>query len=100
MTPKELKEKLEQVLVLDCREQWEFDTCSIAGSRLIPMKQVPQHLEELKTETRPIVVYCHHGMRSMNVTNWLRGQGLANVFSLTGGIDRWSEEVDPSVPRY
>jgi rhodanese-related sulfurtransferase len=97
--PNELKEKLGSVLLLDCREPWEYDKCSIAGARLIPMKQVPQRLDELKAENREIVVYCHHGMRSLSVANYLRAQGLA-ALSLTGGIDRWSQEVDASVPRY
>lgn len=99
ITPTELKDKLDKVLLLDCREQWEHDVCTIAGSRLIPMKQVPQHLQELKTETREIVVYCHHGMRSLSVMNYLRAQGVP-ALSLSGGIDRWSQEIDPAVPRY
>lgn len=99
ITPTELNEKLGQVLLLDCREQWEHDACAIAGSRLIPMKQVPQRLEELKAETREIVVYCHHGMRSLSVANYLRAQGVP-ALSLSGGIDRWSQEIDPAVPRY
>ena len=99
ITPKELKQKLGNVLLLDCREPWEHQTCSIAGSRLIPMKQVPQHLEELKAEMREIVVYCHHGMRSLSVANYLRAQGIA-ALSLSGGIDHWSQEIDPALARY
>lgn len=99
ITPAELREKLAEVLLLDCREQWENETCAIAGSRLIPMKQVPQHVEELKAETRKIVVYCHHGMRSLSVANYLRAQGVP-ALSLSGGIDLWSQEIDNAVPRY
>lgn len=100
ITASELKEKFDQVLLIDCREPWENEIAAIGGSRLIPMKEMPQHLEELKKESRPIVVYCHHGMRSFNVSNWLTGQGLSNVSSLAGGIDSWSVEIDPSLPRY
>ncbi len=99
ITPNELKDKLDRVLLLDCREPWEHEACSISGSRLIPMKQVPQHLEELKAEAREIVVYCHHGMRSLSVANYLRAQGVP-ALSLSGGIDRWSQEIDAAVPRY
>jgi rhodanese-related sulfurtransferase len=99
ISPNELKDKLDQVLLLDCREPWEHEACAIGGSRLIPMKQVPQHLAELKAETKEIVVYCHHGMRSLSVVNYLRGQGVP-ALSLSGGIDRWSQEIDPAVPRY
>ena len=99
ITPTELQQKLEKVLLLDCREPWEHEACAIAGSRLIPMKQVPQYVEELKAETREIVVYCHHGMRSLSVVNYLRAQGVP-ALSLSGGIDRWSQEIDAAVPRY
>lgn len=66
------------------------------------MNTVPAELQELeaKADEAAIVVYCHHGMRSLNVVNWLRGQGIGECSSMAGGIDRWSIEVDPSVPRY
>ena len=99
ITPPELQQKLDKVLLLDCREPWEHQTCAIDGSRLIPMKQVPQHLEELKAEAREIVVYCHHGMRSLSVANYLRAQGVP-ALSLSGGIDRWAAEIDTTLPRY
>lgn len=86
--------------LLDVRERWEFDVGRIAGSKHIPMGDVPARFQqELDPEDR-IVVVCHHGVRSMNVTAWLRQQGFEKVQSLRGGIDRWSREIDSSVPVY
>jgi rhodanese-related sulfurtransferase len=90
-----------QMLLLDCREPSEHATARIAGATLIPMKTIPQRLAELEP-FRPgrIVVHCHHGGRSARVTTWLRQQGFNNVQNMTGGIDAWSLEIDPAVPRY
>jgi rhodanese-related sulfurtransferase len=86
--------------LIDVREPWEFATAHIEGGVLMPMGDVPARAhQELDPEER-LVVLCHHGMRSMNVTVWLRNQGFEQVQSLRGGIDAWSAEVDPSVPRY
>jgi rhodanese-related sulfurtransferase len=86
--------------LIDVREPWEFATAHIEGSVLMPMGDVPSRAhQELDPEER-IVVMCHHGMRSMNVTVWLRNQGFEQVQSLRGGIDAWSAEVDAAVPRY
>jgi rhodanese-related sulfurtransferase len=91
----------EDLLLLDCREESEHATARIAGSTLLPMNQIPQRLGELEPHReRAIVVHCHHGGRSMRVTQWLRQQGFTNVRKLTGGIDAWSLAIDPSVPRY
>ncbi len=91
----------EPLLLLDCREADEVQRCSLPGATWIPMGQIPQHLAELEPyRERAIVVYCHHGGRSLRVTEFLRSQGFARAQSLCGGIDRWSQEVDPSVPRY
>ena len=88
------------VRLLDVREPWEFATASIAGSVLMPMGEVPSHAhQELDPEDRLLVV-CHHGIRSMNVTVWLRNQGFENAQSVRGGIDAWSTEVDAKVGRY
>lgn len=86
--------------IVDVREPFEYDLCRIEGSELIPMQTVPANLGRLDTGERLIVVICHHGVRSLSVVNWLREQGVDNCQSLAGGIDRWSREVDPSVPRY
>ncbi|MBR9804477.1 MAG: rhodanese-like domain-containing protein [Rubinisphaera brasiliensis] len=91
----------ESFLLLDCREQDEYDTVHIDEATLLPMSELADRVGELEDRKQDdIVVYCHHGMRSLRVTNWLRGQGFANVVSMTGGIDRWSEAIDPSKPRY
>jgi rhodanese-related sulfurtransferase len=102
IAPTELKQILdrgERILLIDVREPWEYDISNIAGSKLIPMGSVPANLQALDSED-PVVCYCHHGMRSLDVTVWLRAQGVENVRSLAGGIDRWSLEVDTKVPRY
>jgi rhodanese-related sulfurtransferase len=86
--------------LIDVREPWEFATAHIDGSVPMPMGDVPGRAhQELDPEER-LVVVCHHGMRSMNVTVWLRNQGFEQAQSLRGGIDAWSAEVDPAVNRY
>jgi rhodanese-related sulfurtransferase len=103
ITPEVVKAKIdaaEPFTLLDVREPWEFDTASIEGSRLIPMGDVPSRAHQELDPDSHIVVMCHHGVRSMNVTVWLRQQGFENVQSLRGGIDAWSATVDPKVPRY
>jgi rhodanese-related sulfurtransferase len=86
--------------LIDVREPWEFATAKIEGSQLMPMGDIPARAhQELDPEER-LVVMCHHGMRSMNVTVWLRNQGFEQAQSMAGGIDMWSAVVDPNVPRY
>jgi len=102
ITPAEVKQRLdrgEKLLLIDVREPWEFNICNIAGAKLIPMGTVPANLQALDTDDE-VVVYCHHGVRSLDVTVWLRGQGVEGAKSLAGGIERWSVEIDPRVPRY
>jgi rhodanese-related sulfurtransferase len=89
----------DQPVVLDVREPWEVQTVKLAGSVSIPMREVPARLAEIDPD-RPIVCLCHHGMRSMQVANFLVQQGFASVQNLAGGIDAWSREVDPSLPTY
>ena len=87
-------------LLLDVREKWEFDTVHIPNSLLMPMGDVPSRAHaELDPDER-IVVICHHGARSLNVTMWLRAQGFEHVQSLAGGVDNWSRSIDPTLPRY
>lgn len=98
----ELKTRLqrgEKLLLVDVREPWEYETCRIEGAKLIPMRSIPANLQALGVE-EDVVCYCHHGQRSLNVAAWLRQQGVARAKSLAGGIERWSVEVDPRVPRY
>jgi len=103
ITPREVKRRLDDGEVLnliDVREPEEFRTCRIDGATLIPMRLISQQLERLEEATAPLIVFCHHGVRSLNVVSWLREQGLADCQSMAGGIDAWSREVDPAVPRY
>ena len=93
------KKSGEQFLLVDVREQWEFDTCRIEGATLIPMRSIPAHLQQLDAD-QDVVCYCHHGQRSLDVAAWLRARGIETAQSLAGGIDRWSLEIDPGVPRY
>ncbi len=89
-----------QVRLIDVREPWEFATARIEGSVPIPMGDIPARAhQELDPEQR-LVVVCHHGVRSMNVTVWLRNQGFEQAQSMRGGIEAWATEVDPAVGRY
>ena len=102
IAPQELKQKLdqsEQVLVIDVREPWETQLGIIAGAKLIPLNTIPANMEVF-ANAEEVVIYCHHGMRSLNAATWLRSQGVDGARSLTGGIERWSTEIDPKVPRY
>ena len=91
----------EDFVLLDVREQEEYDLVHIEGARLTPMSQIQARLEELKPlREKPIVVHCHHGGRSEQVTHWLRANGFTHVQNMAGGIDAWAAEVDPSLPRY
>jgi rhodanese-related sulfurtransferase len=90
-----------KILLLDVREPWEHETAAIAGSTLIPLSELGARVGEIQAPTETlIVVYCHHGLRSLSGAAILQRMGLANVASLDGGIDAWSCEVDPGVPRY
>jgi adenylyltransferase/sulfurtransferase len=100
--PPELSVRLargEPLFVLDVREEWEHGIGHLEGATLLPMQRVPAEHGALPRD-RTVVVYCHHGMRSAMVADYLRAAGFPRVLNLAGGIDRWSTEVDPSVPRY
>jgi len=86
--------------LIDVREPWEFATASIEGSLLMPMGDIPSRAhQELDPDAR-LLILCHHGARSLSVANWLRQQGFESAQSVAGGIESWSREVDPKVPRY
>jgi rhodanese-related sulfurtransferase len=86
---------------LDCREIDEYRTAAIAGANLIPMSELQNRIAELEAHRdQRIVIHCHHGGRSLHVANALRGAGFDKAQSMAGGIDAWSQEVDPAVPRY
>lgn len=84
-------------LVLDVREPWEVEKASVAGATAVPMQLIPQ---VQLPDSGPIVCLCHHGGRSMQVARYLEQKGRSDVYNLTGGIDAWSRDVDPTVPRY
>ena len=86
--------------LIDVREPWEYSTAHIEGSVPLPMGQIPARAGQELLPAERLVIVCHHGVRSMNVTAWLRNQGFENAQSMRGGIDAWSREVDPSVARY
>ena len=88
-------------LLLDVREEDEYATARIDGSVLIPMSQLRERVTELEPHReRLIVVHCHHGGRSMQVTQALRDAGFTKTQNMAGGIDQWSQQIDTSVPRY
>lgn len=99
---RQLKEKLdrqENVVLLDIREPHEVKLARIEGAVHIPMGEVPQRVEELSRE-KEILVHCHTGMRSLLVGQYLLEAGFPRVASVAGGIEAWSREIDPKVPRY
>jgi rhodanese-related sulfurtransferase len=103
ITPEEVKAKLDrgdEFTLLDVREPWEFETAHIQKARRMPMGDVPSRANQELDPEEHIVVICHHGVRSMNVTAWLRQQGFENAQSMRGGIDAWSRVVDAEVPTY
>ncbi len=109
ITPRDAKAALDAPgedapLLLDCRKPEEWETARIQGAVLIPMGEIERRLDELEDEAggrdRPIVVHCHHGVRSMKVAGLLRAVGFTNVRSMAGGIELWSMAVDATVPRY
>jgi len=87
-------------LLLDVREQWEYETAHIEGSTLIPMNEIPARAHQELDDEANILVLCHHGARSLSVAAWLRQQGFDKAQSVSGGIDAWSRSIDPTVPRY
>ena len=102
MSVQELKQRLDsdkKPFLLDVREPYEYSLAKLEGSVLIPLGTLPQSMDKLD-RTAEIVAYCHHGMRSADAVGVLLQQGITNVKNLVGGIDAWSVQVDPAVPRY
>jgi len=87
-------------LLLDVREPWEYQTAHIEGATLIPMNEIPGRAHQELDEEASILVLCHHGARSLSVAAWLRQQGFDKAQSVSGGIDAWSAQIDPILPRY
>ncbi len=94
-----LRNGSDRLLLLDVREPGERALARIEPSLHIPMGEVESRFSEIPTD-RKIVVYCHYGNRSLAVASYLESEGYADVLNLAGGIDAWSEEVNPVVPRY
>jgi rhodanese-related sulfurtransferase len=98
---KTLLDNKESFLFLDCREIGEVATAKIGGTLHIPMREIPGRLAELQPhQASRVIVHCHHGGRSMRVTQFLRQQGFEKAQNMAGGIDAWSLEIDPTVTRY
>jgi sulfur-carrier protein adenylyltransferase/sulfurtransferase len=102
MSPHELKRRMdagEPFELIDVREPFEYEIARIDAAKLIPLGEISERLDELSGE-QPIVVHCHSGTRSAQATRLLQQRGFANVYNLEGGIDAWSDQIDPSVPKY
>ncbi len=100
--PEELKTKLDQgekIIVIDVREPDEYEICRLEKATLIPLRQIPNRLEELNPDEFT-VLYCHHGMRSAQAVKWLNQNGFNHVVSLRGGIDEWAQKIEPEMERY
>lgn len=99
-----LADDTQTIRLIDCREADEYAFCRIEGAELIPLSQFAEmataRLIPKNEESLPVIVYCHHGMRSMSATQFLRQKGLRQVWSMRGGIDAWTSEIDPNVRRY
>ena len=102
ITPAEVKARLDQgekLILIDVREPWEYEVCRIEGARHVPLGALAASLQTLP-DVDEVICYCHHGIRSLDAATWLRFQGIEKAKSLSGGIERWSVEIDPDVPRY
>lgn len=85
--------------LLDVREPVELEICRIKGAIHIPMGTIPDRQDELPKD-KTIIIFCHHGMRSRSVQDYLEAKGFDNLINLAGGIDAWSKQVDPEIPQY
>ncbi len=103
ITPGQLAHRLQSadnnLLLLDVREPWEFEYCHIPGSILIPMAELPSHLDELDRE-KEIIMICHHGIRSRQMGYYMEQAGFKNIVNLEGGVEDWARDVDNSMRRY
>ncbi len=91
----------EPVYLLDVRQPWEHEHCHLPNSTLVPLGELPERLGEVEVPNgSTIVVYCHHGVRSLSGAAILEANGFGEAYSLAGGIEAWSLLIDPNVPRY
>ena len=96
-----MRDRGDDFLLLDVREPSEYETAKIDGAQLLPMSELRERVGEIENHRdKPIIVHCHHGGRSMQVTQALRQHGFQKVQNMAGGIDQWSLDVDQNVPRY
>jgi rhodanese-related sulfurtransferase len=104
MTPQELAVKLQSgnpPRLLDVREPEEHEIVALPGSTLIPLGELPERAGEIEEwRGNEVVVYCHHGIRSAQAVALLRAEGFTNIHNLAGGIAHWTDEIDPTLPRY
>ena len=96
---KDLRDNGASLLLLDVRERWEYDICHIQGSVNIPMSEIMEKLDKLE-RNRNTVVLCHHGMRSLQVANFLENAGFENIINVQGGIAAWAVAIEPDMPQY
>jgi len=103
LTVRELKEKLDKgtndFVLIDVREPWELNVCSIPGAVSIPMRAIPARYPELSKDAE-LVLMCHHGVRSQQVAYFLERQGFTKLNNLAGGIAAWARDIDPKMPTY
>lgn len=98
---KELLDGEDPPILIDCREQHEYDFCRIEGAILVPLSDFSGRAEMLFKDTDQVaIIYCHHGVRSLHATEYLHQQGFIKTLSMQGGIDVWSEQIDNTVERY
>ncbi len=97
----ELSEYLQnnQRLLLDVREQWEWEKCHFEGSKLLPMGKIMENIDTLDKDQETVIV-CHHGIRSMQVARYFDSIGFESIINMHGGIDAWAKQIDPSIPLY
>jgi rhodanese-related sulfurtransferase len=96
---KSLQDGAQELILLDVREPWEYQTCRIEGSTLVPMNTIPARVHELDPATETVVI-CHHGARSFQVASYLERNGFSNLYNLQGGVNAWADQVEPAMPRY
>src|SRR6266705_1821298 len=102
ISPEDLKAQLGQkrpLVLLDVRDEWETRLCRLENALHIPVEEIELRTDELNSDDE-IVVYCHHGVRSAAVADYLRRLGFAKAVNLAGGLDLWARTVDPSMKRY
>jgi rhodanese-related sulfurtransferase len=98
---KELLDGENPPILIDCREQNEYDFCRIEGAVLIPLSDFAGRADALFQHVEQnAIIYCHHGVRSLHATQYLHQQGFSNVLSMQGGVDVWSVKIDSEVARY